>query len=45
MRSTYLARRFFATGKNPRVFFDIAIDNTPKGKLVFEVKRITWRTF
>mmetsp|Transcript_19228 Transcript_19228/g.22064 ORF Transcript_19228/g.22064 Transcript_19228/m.22064 type:complete len:190 (-) Transcript_19228:135-704(-) len=37
MNPMYFAKRFFSTSKNPKVFFDIAIDNTPKGRLVFEL--------
>jgi len=32
-----MLRRFFASTKRPRVFFDVSIDNQKAGRMVFEV--------
>jgi hypothetical protein len=36
--SVNMIRRAFATGANPKVFFDVKIGTKPAGRIVFEVR-------
>ena len=40
MLTKLLRFSFSATTKNPKVFFDININNAPSGRIIFEVNSI-----